>query len=148
MLSVEPSGGRDWNHELAVVHCLKREVDQGIYRMNVGLEPSIGRNYETGIIRWPRLHRKRFRVQLTAAHSVINPAQAAVLRNVQRQSRQASDFTAGRRRSTLAIALSTWRQRQAIETTSARPGTIRWLRAFGSIAWPKRPSDGWSDTCK
>src|SRR5262245_42941800 len=24
-------------------------------------------------------------------------------------------------------------------------GTIRWPRTFGSITWPKRPSDEWSD---
>jgi|GraSoi2013_115cm_1033766.scaffolds.fasta_scaffold90401_1 hypothetical protein len=101
MLSVEPSGGRDWNHELAVVHCLKREVDQGIYRMHVGLESSIGRNYEIGIIRWPRRHRKQFRLQLTVACTFIRAARAAVVTNFQRQSQQASDFTAVRRGSTL-----------------------------------------------
>src|SRR5260370_35442500 len=54
--------------------------------MNVGLEPSIGRNCKIGTIRWPRLLRKQFRLQLTAAHSVIQPARAAIVPNFQRQS--------------------------------------------------------------
>ena len=30
--------------------------------------------------------------------------------------------------------------------SSRRPGTIRWPHRFGRITWPKRPSDGWSDS--
>jgi hypothetical protein len=54
--------------------------------MNVGLEPSIGRKCKIGTISWPRLRRKQFRLQLRAAHSVIQPARAAIVPNFQRQS--------------------------------------------------------------
>ena len=56
MVSVEPSVGRDWNHELAAFRASRGRG--GAHRQAFrwyALEPSDGRDREFGSIRWPRL---------------------------------------------------------------------------------------------
>lgn len=58
-MSVEPSAGREWNHELAAIGLFAAPDCSRNNGMNVASEPSVGRNCGIGTIRLPRLHRWR-----------------------------------------------------------------------------------------
>ena len=54
MLSVEPSVGREWNHELAGFRHPETGRSPSAERSGSTLEPSHGRDCGIGSIQWPR----------------------------------------------------------------------------------------------
>jgi hypothetical protein len=70
MLSLGPSFGRFWNHELAEICARQHRSRQVFFRMGDGLIPSVGRSCEMGSISWPRLHSDTVGLQTMAANDV------------------------------------------------------------------------------
>ena len=102
-MSVYPSVGRDWNHELAAFRRsaapakpfggLPSPLWNHLVAETASLEASVGRE-----------HRKLLRLQLTVAHRVINWHEPAGLLG-QKTSRETSDCTAICAGSALVIAI-------------------------------------------
>lgn len=142
-MSVYPSVGRDWKHELAAFRCrmaqrcplagLPGPRWNHLMAETASLEASIGRD-----------RGKLLRLQLTACSELWTGNAPTSLR-VKERSRESPDCTTICVRSDLAIAI---KQLAIMAVKSMRFCTVRnqpMAASLWSITWPKRPSDGWSD---